>query len=87
MVNLKNSRGKFFETHKMPRDRTFWQYFLECTGRFGEIPDRDKEIIHHLGDRYALIVQNSRKQWSYLIGNLPVEWRKSRRQYIRRSGN
>ncbi|MEU8025208.1 hypothetical protein AB0B88_23660 [Micromonospora haikouensis] len=27
MATLKHSRGKFFHTHKMPPDRSFWRYF------------------------------------------------------------
>lgn len=45
MPNLKNSRGKFFETHNMPRDRSFWYYFLEWAGRLQELPAHDIERL------------------------------------------
>lgn len=39
MATLKNSRGKFFETHRMPRDRSFWYYLMDHIGKLQEMPD------------------------------------------------
>ncbi|WP_207920378.1 M48 family metalloprotease [Saccharopolyspora aridisoli] len=33
MANLRNSRGKFFATHKMPTNKTFWEYYFDRAGK------------------------------------------------------
>jgi hypothetical protein len=74
MATLKNSRGKFFEVHRMPRDRSFWYYVIEQQGRLNELADEDvarllawkpecsncPELTEVIGD---------------LIHKVPAEWR------------
>lgn len=74
MATIKNSRGKFFEVHKMPRNRTFWHYFFDYTGRLAELPQghvaalADWKPVRSNCPELTEAVED-------LIQNIPVEWR------------
>lgn len=74
MPTLKNSRGKFFEVHQMPPNRSFWHYFLEWSGRLQEQPEGDiRGLSSWKPERsncpeLTAVIEN-------LIRNVPIEWR------------
>jgi len=74
MPNLKNSRGKFFEVHKMPRDRTFWHYFLEQVGRLDEIPPEQLQKVSQWKPERSNCPELT-ATLEDLIENIPPEWK------------
>jgi hypothetical protein len=72
VANLKNSRGKFFNEHKMPPDVNFWVYFFQTAGH--PLPDRLlKEASEFKPERsncpqLTLTANN-------IVETIPDEWR------------
>ena len=74
MATLKNSRGKFFEVHKMPRDRTFWYYFFDRTGRLEELPEKHVSALASWRPERSNCPELT-EVIEDLIQNIPIEWR------------
>ena len=74
MATLKNSRGKFFEVHRMPRDRTFWHCFFDRTGKLAELPKRRVAALANWKPERSNCPELT-EVIEDLIRNIPIEWR------------